>query len=305
LSNELAHKNSYLVDSTGFVLKYWFSLPPVKTFKYESIAAFLGFTSFVIRLINKYEPKYISFAFDESLGTCFRNNIYIDYKKNRETAPEELKKQFGLCRKFLDLMGLHNSASTSYEADDILYTISKCCRDKGLSNIILTNDKDLYQLIYKDDLWWDYRDKKYSYRDLEENLGFQPQKMPDYLALMGDPVDNIPGAPGLGQKTASILMKTFGNLDKILSEVESIPDKLGGKYKRFVKIIKDNHKMIHLSKKLATLEYIEASRIEIENIQPRDIDVNGIEDFLNDMGMDKKQISSWLLNIKKLQYEKK
>ena len=78
----------FLIDSTGFVLKYWFVVPPVKTENYESIAAFLGFTGFVIRLLYEYQPKYISFAFDESLGSCFRNKMYPDYKKTREKAPD-------------------------------------------------------------------------------------------------------------------------------------------------------------------------------------------------------------------------
>ncbi len=81
--------NAFLVDSTGFALKYWFSMPPVKTKNFESIAAFLGFASFVIRLLKNYQPKYISFEFDESLGTCFRNELYPDYKKTRESAPDE------------------------------------------------------------------------------------------------------------------------------------------------------------------------------------------------------------------------
>ena len=136
-------------------------MPPVKTKNFESIAAFLGFASFVIRLLKNYQPKYISFQFDESLGTCFRNELYPDYKKTRESAPDELKNQLELCRKFLTLMGLDNNASKKYEADDILNTIAQNTRKQGLKNIILTNDKDLYQIIYKGDIWWDFKDKKY------------------------------------------------------------------------------------------------------------------------------------------------
>ena len=248
MCNKKESNDAFLVDATGFVLKYWFSVPPIKTDNYESIAAFIGFASFVIKLLRLEKPKYISFAFDESLGTCFRNDIYKDYKRSRATAPEELKEQFKLCRNFLTVLGLDNHASRTYEADDILNTISKISRKNKIANIILTNDKDLYQLIYKHDVWWDYKSKKFTHEQLKNMLGFSPQDMSDYLGLMGDSVDNIPGAPGLGEKTASVLMMEYKNLENIFDRVETISNILGSKYKRFTKIIKDNKKIIYLSK---------------------------------------------------------
>ena len=293
-------KNAFLVDSTGFALKYWFSMPPVKTKNFESIAAFLGFASFVIRLLKNYQPKYISFQFDESLGTCFRNELYPDYKKTRESAPDELKNQLELCRKFLTLMGLDNNASKKYEADDILNTIAQNTRKGGLKNIILTNDKDLYQIIYKGDVWWDFKDKKYGYKDLVDKLNFSPQDLSDFLALMGDSVDNIPGAPGLGEKTAMVLMGKYKSLKKIVQNLETIPEELGSKYKRFVKIIKDNQKIIYLSKKLATLEYITDLNKDIAAIERKVLDINGLEALFLETGMKEGQKESWLRDIKKL-----
>ncbi len=142
-------------------------MPTIKTKEYESISAFLGFCNFVIKFLKTYRPIYLSFAFDESLGTCFRNKIYPDYKKSREKAPEELKIQFKLCREFLNLLGISNIASKEYEADDILYTLSKNNREKKLNNIIITNDKDLYQIVHEGDLWWDFAEKKYTKKDLD------------------------------------------------------------------------------------------------------------------------------------------
>ena len=193
-----------------------------------------------------------------------------------------------------------NNASKKYEADDILNTIAQNTRKGGLKNIILTNDKDLYQIIYKGDIWWDFKDKKYSYKDLVDKLNFSPQDLSDFLALMGDSVDNIPGAPGLGEKTAMVLMGKYKSLKKIVQNLETIPEELGSKYKRFVKIIKDNQKIIYLSKKLATLEYITDLNKEIAAIERKVLDINGLEALFLETGMKEGQKESWLRDIKKL-----
>jgi len=300
LLNKSDYDKVFLIDSTGFVLKYWFSMPPVKTENYESISAFLGFSSFVIGLMRKYKPMYMSFAFDESLGTCFRNKIYPDYKKSRESAPEELKAQLTLCREFLDVLGLDNNASYTYEADDILYTVAKNVRESGFNSIILTNDKDLYQLVHPGDIWWDYKSKIFYYDDLVDFLGFVPQNLSDFLGLMGDSVDNIPGAPGLGEKTAMTLMSRYKDLENLMKNIDSITDDVGIKYKRFIKIIKENKKIIYLSKKLATLEYVDGLNNDLNSLKRETIDFKKLEAFLSKTGMKEGQRNSWLRDIKKL-----
>ena len=101
----------------------------------------------------------------------------------------------------------------------------KIQRRLKLNNIVLTNDKDLYQLIYKNDVWWNYGDKRFTYEELIEKLNFSPQDLSDYLGLMGDSADNIPGAPGLGEKTASVLMGEYKTLDNIINNLQKIPEK--------------------------------------------------------------------------------
>ena len=300
MSNKNNLNNVFLVDSTAFVLKYWFAVPPMKTQNYESIAAFLGFAGFIIRFLHDYQPKYISFAFDESLGTCFRNKIYPDYKKTREKAPIELKEQFALCREFLTLMGLNNNASKTHEADDILYTIAKDTKKSNLNNTIITNDKDLYQLVYNGDIWWNYSDKRFTYDDLVKKLNFCPQDLSDFLGLMGDSVDNIPGAPGLGQKTATALMSEYKSLDNIIENLDSIPSKVGSKYKRFIKIIEENKKIIYLSKKLATLDYISDIETDLKTLERGVGDINEIDSFFKKTGMKESLKNLWLKDIQKL-----
>tara|TARA_Y100000816_G_scaffold30388_1_gene19387 strand:+ start:312 stop:1211 length:900 start_codon:yes stop_codon:yes gene_type:complete len=291
LSNNKKNSSVILIDSTALVLRYWFALPPIKTSKYESIAAFMGFMNFVLKFITDNKPDKICFAFDESLGTCFRNKIYKAYKKNREVAPDELKQQFKLSRRFLSLIGLKNFASDRYEADDIIYTIAENNRAMGLANIIITNDKDLYQIIRSGDIWWNMSDKRYTFSKLTEILTFTPDKMPDYIGLAGDRVDNIPGAPGIGDKTASRLLKMFGSLENLYKNIKTTKeDKI--LTLRIKNILLENEKLIYLSKKLATLRYIknfDKSSIVIQRDNPN---ISKMIQFLKNVGINNNRIAS-------------
>tara|TARA_Y100000996_G_scaffold403686_1_gene376922 strand:+ start:917 stop:1816 length:900 start_codon:yes stop_codon:yes gene_type:complete len=291
LSNNKKNSPAILIDSTALVLKYWFALPPIKTSRYESIAAFMGFMNFVIKFLVENSPNKICFAFDESLGTCFRNKIYKDYKKNREIAPDELKQQFRLSRRFLSLMGLKNFASDKYEADDIIYTIAENNRVIGLSNIIITNDKDLYQIIRNNDVWWNMSNKRFTYSELKKMLTFPPDKIPDYIGLAGDRVDNIPGAPGIGDKTASRLLNRFGSLENLFEDiVKTKNDKVFTL--RIKNILLENKKLIYLSKKLATLRYITNFDKSNKVILRDNPDASKIRQFLKNVGINNNRINN-------------
>ncbi|MEC7832701.1 MAG: 5'-3' exonuclease H3TH domain-containing protein [Pseudomonadota bacterium] len=288
------------MDTTGFVLKYWFAMPQIQTKNYESISAFLGFCTFFLNLLKRLNPKLIVCTFDESLGTCFRNKIFPDYKKNREKAPQELKIQFKLCREFLNLIGINNMASEKYEADDIINTLSINNRKYGISNTILTNDKDLFQTIYDDDFWWDLNNKKYNHKDLKKKLSFSPQNLTDFLGLMGDSVDNIPGAPGIGEKTAAVLINKYKNIDNIFDNINLISSDLGKKFHRYVNIIIENKEIIYLSKKLATLEYIDTIKSDNKLFERHEVNLEEVDSFLTKTGMRLGQKDSWINQIKSL-----
>ena len=226
--------------------------------------------------------------------------IYYKRDKSTNLAPDELKKQFNLCREFLTILGLDNHASNYYEADDIINTLSCNVRKSGHNSLILTNDKDLYQLIYPGDVWWDYKNKIFSHQDLKNYLGFTPQNLSDYLGLMGDSVDNIPGAPGLGEKTAIALMREYESLDNLMDNIDTITDRVGKKFKRFIKIIKENKKIIYLSKKLATLVYVDNLDKDLSTLKRRSLDIDNLEEFLVKTGMKDGQRNSWIRDIKKL-----
>ncbi len=149
-------------------------------------------------------------AFDDSLATSFRNRIYPPYKANREPAPPDLALQFERCRELCEHLGVAWFASPEYEADDIIGTLATRLRAEGLRCTMVTRDKDMAQLVREGDVYWDYAgNARYYYRDIAERFGVQPERYADYLALTGDAVDNIPGVPGIGPKTAAVLLRAF------------------------------------------------------------------------------------------------
>lgn len=190
----------------------------------NSTNAVYGFIGFLCSLIEQTKPELLGLAFDESTRTSFRNKIYPAYKANREPAPEELKRQFIWCREMAEAMGLSCFADSQFEADDLIGTLASKHRGYGHPVCVVTSDKDLAQVVHRDDHWWDFmRRQKLDRRGIEEKFGVSPAQIADYLALAGDAVDNIKGVPGVGAKTAVALLSHFKTLDKIWERIDEVP----------------------------------------------------------------------------------
>jgi 5'-3' exonuclease len=218
----------HLVDASFFVFRAYYSVTPGMTdADGQPVNALYGFARFMGDMLERARPSHVAVAFDESLASSFRNEIYPAYKANREPAPEDLKQQFGLCREFCRLMGLAEYADGVYEADDIIGAIATRMRAQGHRSVLVTRDKDLAQLVREGDEFWDFAvDRRFGYSDIAGHFGVLPERMADYLALTGDSVDNIPGVPGVGPKTAGALLQVFESLDHLyenLDEVGSLP----------------------------------------------------------------------------------
>jgi len=224
----------YLIDASVYVFRAYYSMPPDMTdCDGQPAHATFGFARFLGDLIERARPHYIAVAFDESLTTSFRNQIYPAYKANRDPPPADLKQQFARCREFCDHVGIPAFSHAHYEADDIVGTLMTRCRLEGLPATLVTRDKDFAQLIRAGDVYWDYSDNAhYRYHEIENRFGVAPERFADSLALMGDSVDNIKGVPGVGAKTAAALMKEFASLEEIydnLDLVSKVPVRGAGK----------------------------------------------------------------------------
>jgi len=214
----------YLIDASVYVFRAYYSMPPDMTDRDGNpVHALFGFARFLGDLIERARPRYLAVAFDESLSSSFRNEIYPAYKANREPAPPDLKLQFERCREFCRLMGLAEFGSAEYEADDIIGTLHARFRRQGHCSTVVTRDKDLAQLIREGDIYWNYADNlQLRHHEIEAHFGVPPERYADYLALTGDSVDNIKGVPGVGPKTAGVLMKTFASLEELYDNLDDV-----------------------------------------------------------------------------------
>jgi 5'-3' exonuclease len=216
----------HLIDASVYIFRAWFSVSDrVVDPEGRPVNAVLGFARFLTGLLKEARPAHIAVAFDESLTTSFRNELYAPYKANRELPPPELEYQFGLCRELAETLGLACFASARYEADDIIGTLAVRMRACGRSVAVVTRDKDLSQVLEENDMYWDYAGgRRITYAEAAGVFGARPEQMPDYLGLVGDSVDNIPGVPGIGAKTASTLLAAYDGLDEIYAGLDRIAD---------------------------------------------------------------------------------
>lgn len=218
-------KTLHLIDASLYVFRAWHSMPNQFTDRDGApVNAVHGFTRFLCEFLERAQPTHVLVAFDESLVSSFRNSIYPEYKANRELPPEELKVQFLYCRRIAAALGLSVNADISYEADDLIGTALHRFRAQGFRSVIVSADKDFGQLIGADDEQWDFsKGDRWNAQGVKQRLGVRPDQVADYLALTGDAVDNIPGVPGVGPKTAAVLLAHFDSLDALLKRVEEVP----------------------------------------------------------------------------------
>lgn len=214
----------YLIDASIYIFRAWFSMSDdFVNEQGEPTNAVYGFSGFLCSLLEQTGAEHVAVAFDESLTHNYRNEIYPEYKANRDPAPEELKRQFSWARSVAEAMGLQCFGDRRYEADDLIGTLADVWRAKGHPICVVTADKDLAQLVGEQDYWWDFsRNQKLNAKQLTQKFGVMPEQMADYLALTGDSVDNIPGVPGVGPKSASALLAHFGDLDALFERLDEV-----------------------------------------------------------------------------------
>jgi len=275
----------YHIDASYFIFRAYHSLPPdMVDGDGNSTHALYGFARFLSDLLEQIRPERIAIAFDKSLRseTSFRNGIYPAYKANRDAAPADLERQFGLCREFCRHMGLAEFASAEYEADDIIGTLAARSRAAGLRNVLVTRDKDLSQLIRDGDVFWDYTgNARYHYHEIGPRFGAIPELIADFLALTGDSVDNIPGVPGVGKKTAAELFAVFGSLDELYANIDRVATlKLRGAA-TIAHRLRAHKDAAYLARRLTGIVCDMPLAATLDDLKPRPPDSAGLESFFD------------------------
>jgi len=277
-------KNSHvvLVDGSGYIFRAYHALPPL-TRKSDGmpIGAVAGFSNMLFKLLrgqnDEDRPTHFAVIFDKGSYT-FRNDIYNQYKANRSETPEDLIPQFPLTRDATRAFGAPAIEMEGFEADDLIATYAKQAEAKGARVTIISSDKDLMQLVSdKVSMLDTMKNKQIGIPQVIEKFGMGPEKVIEIQALAGDSVDNIPGVPGIGVKTAVVLLEHFGDLETLLLRCDEIPQK-GRREKMMANI--DNARV---SLELVTLKTDVDVEVPLEDTAVTDPDVDVLFDFLEEM----------------------
>ncbi len=244
-------KKFILVDGQGILYRTFYALPQLATSYGQIINAVYGFTMILIKLLEEEKPDYMMIAFDTPKPT-FRHKEFKEYKIHRKKMPIELINQIPLIKEIINNYNISICSKEGYEADDIIGTLAREAEKRNCNTLIVTGDKDAFQLISPSTKIMTTvkgvtEVKIYDEESIKNKYGVGPDKIVDILALKGDPSDNIPGVPGIGEKTAIVLIKKFANLENLLKNIDKIPKK------SLREKIKEYENQIRMSKKLTTI----------------------------------------------------
>jgi DNA polymerase-1 len=247
---ECAMPHLCLVDGSGFIFRAFHALPPMSRADGTPVNAVYGFTAMLMKLAEDIGADHIAVIFDTARKT-FRNDLYADYKAHRPPPPEELIPQFPLVREAVHAMNMTCLEKEGFEADDIIATYATAAGAVGTRVTIVSSDKDLMQLVTDNVQMYDSMKNKWIGPDeVVEKFGVAPAKVVDVQALAGDSVDNVPGVPGIGIKTAAELINTFGDLDALLDQASTIKQP-----KRRERLM-ENAEMARISRQLVQLDCV-------------------------------------------------
>jgi len=210
----------HLIDGSVYIFRAYYSMPPMSAPDGTPTNAAYGFASTLIKYLTETGATHAAVAFDFS-GECFRNALEPSYKAQRGEPPDDLVPQFELCARVARALGLAVFEKEDYEADDLLATLAERLVAKGASARIVTSDKDLAQVVREDGRVVTYdlaRDELRDAAAVREKFGVDPDQIPDYLGLVGDSVDNLPGVPGVGPVSASAALRAFGRIERISAD---------------------------------------------------------------------------------------
>lgn len=262
-----AHAPLILVDGSGFIFRAFHALPPLtRPGDGTPVGAVYGFANMLVKLMADYPGAPILVVFDVSRKS-FRTDLYAEYKAHRPPPPEELIPQFPLIREAVRAFGLPTVELENYEADDLIAAYTRAALEAGRTVEIVSGDKDLMQLIKPGVTFYDpMKGKMIGPPEVAEKFGVTPDKVGDVLALMGDSSDNVPGAPGIGPKTAAELIGLYGDLETLLARAHEI------KQPKRREAIVNNIEIIRLSRKLVALDEEAPLPLPLEAIAPAVID---------------------------------
>lgn len=215
----------YLVDGTSYVHRAYHAIRGLTSSQGQSTNAVFGFTRMLLKLMADKRPRYMVIVFDTK-GPTFRHEIYGAYKANRPPMPKDLAEQLVPIKEIIRCLNVKMMEREGYEADDVIGTLARIGEEQGFQVLVVTGDKDFRQIITKDiSLWDSMKDKVTDYSAFKREYGLEPRQVIEIMGLAGDSIDNIPGVPGVGEKTALDLIRQYGTMDNLFVHLDEIKKK--------------------------------------------------------------------------------
>jgi DNA polymerase I len=255
----------YLVDGSSYIYRAYYAIRHLSSPTGHPTNAIYGFTQMLLKLLKEHQPRHVAVVFDVGRVT-FRTELYPDYKANRAALPDDLRVQMGPIRDLVRAFNIPALELAGFEADDIIGCLAARFSASGGRVVVVTGDKDLMQIVSERVTLLDtMKDKRSAIADVVERFGVEPHLVTDILGLAGDASDNIPGVPGIGEKTAMKLIREYGSLDQLLERASEVKGKNGEKLREF-------RDQALLSRRLATIRCDVPIQVELEELASQEPD---------------------------------
>jgi len=278
--HSIDNKDIYLVDGSAYIFRAYHALPPLTNPQGVTVNAVLGFTNMMVKLLQDMQAPYIAVIFDAARKN-FRNDIYAEYKANRDAPPEDLIPQFGLIRDCVKAFGMEPLEMEGVEADDLIATYARIATEQGRKVTIVSSDKDLMQLISDHDhvqMFDPMKGKFMQEPDVMDKFGVTPECVVDVQALAGDSIDNVPGVPGIGVKTAAQLITEYGDLDTLLDRAAEI------KQPKRRETLLNHAQEARISKQLVSLDRHVDVPYDLDDLKAHETNTETLAAFLSEHG---------------------
>ncbi|HID48342.1 MAG TPA: DNA polymerase I, partial [Chromatiales bacterium] len=274
-----------LVDGSSYLFRAFHAMPNLTNSRGEPTGAIYGVINMIRRLLKDYDPEHIAVVFDAK-GPTFRNDLYPEYKATRPPMPEELAAQIEPVHEIIRAMGLPLLVVPGVEADDVIGTLARQAAAHGMETIISTGDKDMAQLVNDHVTLVNTMTDTISDREgVTEKFGIPPEHIVDYLALIGDTVDNVPGVPKVGPKTAAKWLAQYGSLEEIMRHADEIKGKVGEN-------LRASLEQLPLAKQLVTIRRDVDLEVTPETLARQEPDAQALRDLFG-----RYEFKSWLAEV--------
>ena len=278
MSTNETKKTLFLIDGSVYAFRAFHAVEGLTTSGGMPTNAVFGFTKMLLKLLKEEAPEYLAVTFDAG-GETERDRLYEEYKAGRPEVDESFSQQYPYIRSIIKALGIPILEMRGVEADDIIATLTKKAEAENFEVLIFTNDKDILQLlspnvkVHRSDR---QRVTIYDVDSFRKHYGIEPEQMPDYLALMGDKIDNIPGVKGLGKKSVPILLEQFGTVENMLEHINEVE-------KKWQKKLRDGADNAKLSKQLAVLQTDVAIDVTLEGCKMQERDNDKLTELFHEL----------------------